>query len=202
GPDHPPVDIGGRLRLPVSCSGSASHSWWAMIMLIMVCASIFSVLLFAYLFLWTTSPEVWPDSARLPAATFPLTSVCLLIGSSEILAWLGRSLKQSRQEGLGLGLPIALLMLLTAVGLEAYGQWQTGLRPQASSYAAAVYAVIVWLGVLTMVLCYMSVFTVARSLAGRLTSTRRACYDSTMIFWHYTVAQGLLSLELIHGFSR
>src|SRR5690606_276900 len=60
---HPPVDIGGGLRLPVSCNGSASHSWWAMIILVMVCASIFSSLLFAYLFLWTTSPQVWLTSA-------------------------------------------------------------------------------------------------------------------------------------------
>ncbi|MDS1139737.1 cbb3-type cytochrome c oxidase subunit I [Pusillimonas sp. SM2304] len=202
GPDHPPVDIGGGVRVPVSCRGSASHSWWAMIMLIMVCTSIFSSLMFAYLFLWTTSPGMWPDPARLPAAAFPLASACLLLGSSAVLAWLGRRLGQSRQKGLCLGMPVALLMLLAAVGLEGHAQWQAGLRPQDSGYAAAVYAVVGLLGVLTTALCYMGVFTMARSLAGRLSPARRACYDSTMIFWHYTVAQGLLSLGLIHGFPR
>mgnify|MGYP006193087545 CR=1 FL=1 len=73
-PPHSPVDIGGGLRLPVSCSGSASHSWWAMIILVIVCASIFGSLVFAYLFLWTTSPEVWPAPEALPSMTRPLAS--------------------------------------------------------------------------------------------------------------------------------
>ena len=36
GPTHDPVDIGGGLRLPVYVTGPTSHSWWAMIVLILV----------------------------------------------------------------------------------------------------------------------------------------------------------------------
>src|SRR5690606_18908845 len=61
-PEHRSIDIGGGIRLPVSCDGSTSHSWWAMIMLVMVCVSIFSSLSFAYLFLWSTSPDVWQQA--------------------------------------------------------------------------------------------------------------------------------------------
>ena len=46
----------------------------------------------------------------------------------------------------------------------------------------------------------MGAFTIARSAAGRLSASRRACFDSTAILWHYTVAQGCLSLGLTHGF--
>ncbi len=202
GPDYPPIHIGGGIHLPVLCSGSASHSWWAMIILLMVCASIFSSMLFAYLFLWTTSPQAWTGSAPLPVKALPLASACLLAGSSAILMWMSCQLEQAKQRPLRLGLPLSIVMLTTSVGLEAYGHWQTGLRPQDSAYAASVYAMIGLQGICAAVLAYMAVFTVARSLAGRLSSTRRACYDNTMLFWHYAVAQGLLALGLVHGFPR
>ncbi|HEY9280767.1 MAG TPA: cbb3-type cytochrome c oxidase subunit I [Eoetvoesiella sp.] len=202
GSNHPLVNIGGGLRLPVACMGSASHSWWAMVLLIIVSGSIFSSLLFAYLFLWTTSPRVWVPPARLPVMMLPLASACLLLGSSALLACIGRRLAQSRQRLLRLGMPLAVLMLAAATGLEGYGQWQTGLRPQDSSYAAATYAFAGLQGVFVMVTCVMAGFTVARSLAGRLANERRACFDNTMLFWHYTVVQGLIALGMVHGFPR
>lgn len=201
-PVQAPVDIGGNLRLPVSCHGSGSHSWWAMIILVMVCTSIFSALLFAYLFLWTTSPEVWPAPARLPSAALPITSAGLLLGSSALLMWMGRRLGQGEEGPLRVGLPLAIIMLAIAISLELYGQWQTGLRPQDSGYAAAVYAMAGLQAFFVIVLCQMGLFTVARSVAGRLGQQRRACYDNTMILWHYAVAQGVLALAVVHGFPR
>src|SRR5690606_15650112 len=35
GSPHPAVDIGGGICLPVSCQGRTSHSWWAVVMLLM-----------------------------------------------------------------------------------------------------------------------------------------------------------------------
>lgn len=201
-PERPHVNIGGGIYVPVSCRGSASHSWWAMIILVMVCASIFGAMTFAYLFLWITSPQVWPEAARLPTAALPIISAFLFACSSAILAWIGSRLRRPGQSLLRVGLAISMLMLAAGIGLEAYGQWQTGLRPQDSAYAAGVYAVVGLQCVLTAVLVYMGMFTIARSLCGRLSAVRRACYDSTAILWHYTVAQGLVALGLLHGFAR
>ncbi len=201
GPIPSPVDIGGGLRLPAICQGSSAHSWWAMIILVMVCASIFSSLLFAYLFLWTTSPEVWPQAEQLPGTGLPLLSAALLLGSSVMLAAISRQLADGHEGLLRLGVPLAILMTTLAIGLEGYGQWQTGLRPQDSGYAAAVYAMVGLQGFYGIVLCLMGSFTVARSLAGRLGS-RRATFDNTMILWHFAVAQGVLILAVLHGFPR
>ena len=48
----------------------------------------------------------------------------------------------------------------------------------------------------------MGAYTIARWLAGKLDGVRRATFDNTMLFWHYTVAQGLIGLLLTHGFPR
>lgn len=202
GAHHPPVDIGGGLRLPVYCTGKSAHSWWAMIMLVIVCASIFGSLVFAYLFLWTTSPEVWLPPALLPGWAWPLVSTSLLLGSGALLAWNSRRMSQGQHRRLRWSLPVGIVMLMAAAGLEGYGQWQTGLRPQDSGYAAAVYAMIGLQSILVIVSFFMGGFTLARSLAGKLAPERRASFDSTMIFWYYTVAQGVLALGLVHGFPR
>ncbi|GAB3551624.1 cytochrome c oxidase subunit I [Noviherbaspirillum agri] len=203
GHNHPPVDIGGGISLPVYQTGSSSHSWWAMVILIMVSGSIFGSLLFSYLFLWTVSPEVWPGPERLPAAGWPIASVALLLASSGVIAYLARLL--SRTGGgwaLRLGIVAAVAMLAAASALEGYGQWQTGLRPQDSGYAAAVYTIVGLQGVFVVVLTFMGLYTVARSLAGKLNAERRVTFDNTMLYWHYAVAQGVVGIALVHSFPR
>jgi cytochrome c oxidase subunit I+III len=100
GPSHPPVDIGGGIKLPVYVTGPISHSWWAMVVLILVSASIFASLVFAYFFLWTVSPEVWPvGEEKLPAFRYPLVAALLLAGSSAAIAYASRALKSARTQG-------------------------------------------------------------------------------------------------------
>ena len=201
-PDQAAVDVGGGLRLPMSCTGSSSHSWWAMVMLIMVCASIFASLLFAYFFLWTVSPEAWPDAGPFGAWSRPLGSSALLIAGSACI-WAGsRALRRGRQSWLRVGLPAGCALLAAVVAREMLVHWHMGLRPQDSAYAAAVYAIIGLQGVLTLAAASMALFTTARSWAGRLGPARRACYDNTSVLWHYTVVQGLIATWVLHGFAQ
>ncbi|RYE93270.1 MAG: hypothetical protein EOO78_27390 [Oxalobacteraceae bacterium] len=155
GPVHKPVDIGGGIRLPVYLNGPSSHSWWAMVILIMVSGSIFASLLFAYLFLWTVSPDVWPAADRLPALAWPLASAGLLAASGALVA-----------------------------------------------YAAAVYMLISLQGFFVLIMLFMGIYTIARSLCGLLGPERRVTFENTMLFWYYTVAQGMIALALVHSFPR
>lgn len=204
GPTPQPVDIGGGIKLPVYLTGSSSHSWWAMIMLIMVAGSIFSSLLFSYLFLWTVSPGVWPvNEEKLPSATWPIASVALLLASGGLIAYVSRHLKRNGSQGaIRAAIPIAVLLLGAALGVDLYGQWQTGLRPQQSAYGAAVYTIIGLQGLFVVVLAFMGFYSVARAWCGLLNAQRRATFDNTMLLWYYTMAQGLIGLALVHSFPR
>ncbi|ANN77462.1 cytochrome c oxidase subunit I [Bordetella flabilis] len=195
------VDIGGGSRLPTHCNGPQSHSWWAMVILLMVCASIFGAMVFAYLFLWTTSPEGWRPEQGLPAWQWPLASAALFIGSATLVAYAGRQLRRERHGPLRWCLPAALLLLAGAVALEGWGHWQTGLRPQDSAYAATVYGLAGYQALLTITLCFMGAFTLARSLARRLGPRHRGSFHNTSLLWHYVVAQGLIALLIVHGLA-
>ena len=210
GPNHAPVPIGGGITVPVYVTGPASHSWWAMVTLLLVAGMLFASLVFAYLYLWTVSPRVWPGSAdALPPLGYALAAASALIGSSAAVAFASRVLRGARAGIAGSGhgrvraaLLLALALLPAALGIELYGHWQSGLRPSTSGYAAAVYMLSVLQGQLVLVLVVMGAFTLARSWCGRLDGVRRVTFDNTMLLWHYAVAQGLVALLLTHGFPR
>ncbi len=210
GPSHAPVAIGGGLTVPVYVTGPASHSWWAMVTLLLVAGMLFGSLVFAYLYLWTVSPQVWPaDSATLPAARYPMLAAALLAASSAAIAFASRALRTTRCAAPGgrhwpvrLALAAAMPLVMAALGIELYGHWRSGLLPTASSYGAVVYMFAVLQGQLVLVVVIMGGYTLARSLSGLLDGARRVTFDNTMLLWHTTVAQGLVALAVVHGFPR
>ena len=56
-------DIGEGIRVPDYMSGSRSHSWWSMVVLMLVDGSIFASLVFSFFFLWTVAPSGFPPEA-------------------------------------------------------------------------------------------------------------------------------------------
>jgi cytochrome c oxidase subunit I+III len=197
GVSHPPVDIGGGIKLPVYLNGPQSHSWWASVIVILVAASIFFAMIFSYLFLWTVSPDAWPRELPGPLAPFG-TAVILMLTSASVF-YTGRKLSSP-----GWKVPIALstapLFLIAAWALELSSH--SVLSPSQSSYSASVYMLISLQGFFVVVVAIMCFYTIARWRRGLVTGERRATFDNTMLLTHYTVAQGLISLALVHGFPR
>lgn len=207
GPAKGPVDIGGGLRLPVYMTGPKSHSWWAMVVLMLVAGTLYTSYLFSYLYIWTVAPEVWPATTgqTLPPLRLPLLAGALLIASSGLMLFASRALNQPARPQRWLFpvlLLLALLSLICSLAIEILGQWQTGLRPAENSYAALTYLGAGLQGELVIALTVMALFTLARFFAGLLNTARRVTFDNTALLWHYTVGQGVFGLVLLHGFPR
>ena len=67
----------------------------------------------------------------------------------------------------------AILLLVGATGVELVGQWASGVQPAQSGYGATVFALASFQGFLAAVLIVMGLFTIARSVAGKLNPVRR-----------------------------
>jgi cytochrome c oxidase subunit I+III len=206
GPSRGPVEIGAGLKLPAYQTGPSSHSWWAMIVLMLVAGSLFLAYVFSYLYLWTVSPQVWPPiaSPALPAIKWAVLSGLLLLLSILAYVGAGRALPRPGERN---GTMLALLLLATAclvggVAVDLYSHWEVGLRPTASSYAAIVYMSGILTGQVALAVTVMTLFTVARYAAGKLDSERRVSFDNTSLLGRYGAAQGLCALLLIHGFPQ
>ena len=118
----------------------------------------------------------------------------------------GACLVARGREQLGIGLPLVLAaavpLLASALAVEVWTHWSSGLHPDEHSYGAIVAMVSVVQAQCVAAAATMALFTVARHLTGKLTSVRRVTLDNTALFWHYTVAQGLVALLLVHLFPR
>jgi heme/copper-type cytochrome/quinol oxidase subunit 3 len=202
GPTHPPVDIGGGIRLPVYVSGPTSQSWWAMVVLILVSASIYGCAVFSYLFLWTVSPEVWHEAPALPHVGYPLTAAILLVSGSACIGLANRALRRNATYGFYGALLAAVALLGGSFAVDLSAHLGAGLRPGGSAYGAAVFLLVSLHGFYASIVIMMALFTLARRVAGKLDDVRRVTFDNTRLFWHYTVAQSLVGLVLAHGFPR
>jgi cytochrome c oxidase subunit I+III len=206
GPSHPPVDIGGGMQLPVYVTGPVSHSWWAMIVLILVAGTTFTCLVFSYFYLWTVNPGAWPPAGVvLPTLIWPAAATVLYLAGSALIALASRALARSPTApswSLRLALLLAVVLMIGGFAAHLYGPWETGLRPDASGYAAVVYMFVALQGFFVTVMSIMALYTLARSLLGMLNGVRRATFDNTMLLWHYTSAQGLVALAVSTFFPR
>ena len=202
----PKLAIGAGIRLPSYRTGSSSHSWWAMIVLVLVATSLFVALAFSYFYIWSVSPQVWPQAAgdRLPDLGWAATTAALLAAASIALLLADWALKRGRtwQWALRATLLLAVAALGTACFLEFCAQWQVGLRPADSSYAALVYTFTVVQGQLVAAFILMGLYTIARSMTGKLNAARRVTFDNTKCLGHYAVAQGLVGLFIVHVSPR
>jgi len=205
GPAKGPIDIGAGFKLPVYVTGPVGHGWWAMVVLMLVAGSLYFAYLFSYLYIWTVSPGVWPSgAANLPSLQWPAVIALLFIAGAAFFAVAKRTLPEPGERSLLTPLLVLLGALLSvfAVYLEIRCQWQTGLSPVKSSYAALVYMACVLDGQLVFAVLIMSLFVIARHFTGKLDRVRLASLENTNLLAYYTVVQALIGLLLIHGFPR
>jgi cytochrome c oxidase subunit I+III len=200
------VDIGGGLVLPTHMTGPQSHSWWAMVILMLVCGTSFACLVFSYLFLWTTRQEFFTAAnLTLPVLGWPLASVLLYVLSAAMLAIARRRLARiSPGDGNGGGMraAIALAALIAAGCIDLYAFTMFGPSPAGSSHGAMISAIVRFQSLFVAIVAVMAGFTLAKSWAGLLDSVRRATFDNTMLLWRYTVVQGTIALAILYLFPR
>ncbi len=204
--DPPPAGkarIGGGIVVPTYAAGSLSHSWWAMVVLILVCSALYLSYVFSYLYIWTVSPQVWPAGGALPAAGFPVLSFALLGVSGLALFAASRRLAATSGDPVWIGLIVAAVTALGgAIAADAFGQWMSGVRPSDSVYAALVSLNLLLQLQLLIPLLIMAAFAIARRVTRQLNATRRVVFDNFALLAAYTIGQMLFELILVHGFPR
>jgi cytochrome c oxidase subunit I+III len=197
-----PVHAGPGLKLPTYMSGSVSHAWWAVIILLLVAASLYLSFVFSYIYLWTVAPQAWPMAGQGVPPTPWALGVAVLLGLGAICIYAADTMLARSRAGFAALLLAALVVLCAASAAEIIGHWTSGLRPDASGYAALVFlAALLQLQAVAAVVV-IGMVTLARLAARRLDPTRRVTFDSLALLAYYSTGQGLLGVLLVHGFPR
>lgn len=197
-----PVDIGGGLRLPTYAVGAMSHSFWAIVILCLVASALFLSLLFGTLYLWTVSPQQWPVADALPDARFALAGLLCLASGRGALYAAQRALAAGARLWCFVASVAALALLILALAADAGGHWTSGLRPQASGYAALTYMASVLQLQIVAAVVMMGLFFCARLAVGLADAQRRVTFENLRGFYVYALGQGAAVIALTHGFPR
>jgi len=191
-----PIPVGGGFSVPAYVSGATSTSWWAMVVLMLVAASLFACALFSYLYLWVVAPAGWPARDALPPLRHALAGAALAVASSGAYGFANRRLSRGRGPVIAMLGAIVLLVGAFLVQATAF----LGASPSASGYGAIVWSNLSVQGFELVAAVVLAGFAIARRFVHRLDAVRRNVFDNARIFWHYVVAQHLVGIAMLYGF--
>jgi len=193
-PPAPDADIGAGIRAPTYVAGPGSHGWWAMVILLVVLTMIFLMMVFSYVFLWSRAPHLWTD----PPALRWLGLTAGAYAAAGALALGARTALRRGWRPIGVGAIFALSFaaLALAWGVDIGNWWSHGLRPDASSHGATVFALLSFQGVAVAVVMLMTGFLLARVARHLLSAAQASTADLVTLFIGYAVGQGLVATLL------
>jgi cytochrome c oxidase subunit I+III len=193
------VDIGAGIRLPTYTTGPSSHSWWALVLLLVAIFLVWVMTVFSWFFLYGIHTAFWKDIGD------PLWLIPILggYGAAAGLVFLGRWLlareKSTRWSPLTQIL-FAGAALVFAWAMDFAGWRSAGIDPEATSQAALVMTFLSQQALLVAICAIMALFLAMRNARGLVTRPRNATFDVVCLFMLYTAGQGAVTAALTRLF--
>ncbi len=183
------ADIGAGIEVPTHSAGRLNHGVWATFAMLVVFAMIFSMAVFALLFLWTNQNKFWinPPTFVSSSGVFVLGMVALFLSIGA--RWL---LLKSENVLIAVGCLASACVLIVLGQLFDFLSWrQAGLFPEASGQGAIVYGMMAHQASLIVLSVIAAFYAVARAWAGLVTKPKSVVVDICGLILAYTAAQGL-----------
>ncbi|WP_245906114.1 cytochrome c oxidase subunit I [Teichococcus aestuarii] len=200
-PEKHEKDIGRGVRLPLYASGIRSVGWWAMFITMTGDMTAFASLVFSYFYFWTIHPVFPPlDAAGLPMGPgllWPGVALLAALGAWGAMLWARARNTAGQAGGLRLGLLAAVLLALASGGAMLMGPWANGLEPTTHAYPAAVWVLLGWAALHLAVGVIMTLYALARSLAGKLTREHDIDIHNVVLYWHFAAITAVVTLATV-----
>jgi cytochrome c oxidase subunit I+III len=193
--------IGRGVSVPVGASGRASHAWWAMVILLVVDATVFASLLFAHVHVALRATVCPPPGAALPGITWAWAGAAAWIAASAAIELASR-LAPGRSRMLQGAVVAACGLGIAAFAIDLGGHLDAALRPRADAWSASVAALLSYSGLHAVALSFFAAFVVARSMGGLLSPQHRSALDCARFCWHASTAQALAASAVIQLLPR
>ncbi|PCG14185.1 cbb3-type cytochrome c oxidase subunit I [Sphingomonas adhaesiva] len=198
-PENEEKSIGHGLKVPLYCSGGSSAGWWAMFITMMADATAFSGLVFGYYFFWTRHDDFPPSGPGMdgPGAFWPMAALAITLASWAMTV-AARELNARGAEGAARGLlGVGALASLAAIGAGLAGPMTTGLEPSLHVYPAIVWTLVLWTVAHNGVGAIMQLYTLARSIAGRMTPRYDADVRNITVYHHFMALTAIVTYATI-----
>ncbi|MGE3772699.1 MAG: cytochrome ubiquinol oxidase subunit I, partial [Gammaproteobacteria bacterium] len=196
-PEKPEKHVGRGLVLPLYVSGNHAPGWWAVCITMLADASAFAALVFGYFYYWTIDEGFLDRAAHGTGAGWASAAAVTMIVAWASTLWAARANRQGQVAHSRMLLGVAALAGALATYCMLAVPASTDLVPTAHVYDATVWLVAGWTALHLGVGLLMAVYCLARSAAGLLTPVYDADLRNTMLYWHFTLGQGLAALAML-----
>jgi cytochrome c oxidase subunit I+III len=201
-PEATTAKVGDGVFVPVGAAGMRSHSWWAMVILLVVDGTVLASMAFAHVHVSMASPVCPPPGAALPDFAGIVACAAGFAASAAAMALGGRG-RATRPLGGG---AIAWTLVAAALGTAAFLglldlHGAAGLEPRATAWGATVGALLGYQGFHLGIMAILAVVLVARLARGLVTPRQRATRDNVALLWHGACAQGVVVALLPHAMA-
>ena len=197
------VAVSDHDSLPVGAVGVRSHSWWAMVVLLVVDATICASFAFAHVHVSMLSDVCPPAGSRLPPGSYAAAAAGLCLISALLVETGRRRARLSQTSGerwlLTTALMVAMAAMIASTGVALAGHQEAALSPAANAWSATVAVLLSYQALHVLIVCIMGSYLVARIWSGRLTPRSRATLDNTALMWNYAAIQGVLTIAIVQA---
>jgi|SoiMethySBSTD1v2_1073268.scaffolds.fasta_scaffold13003_6 cytochrome c oxidase subunit I+III len=198
-----PADAGRGLALPLYRNGSESVGSWGMVVLLISDAVVVACFAFAYLFLWTARPVVWPpDGSRLPGFFAPGVIAAAVAGAYVLFEAARRFNRRDRRSATGLCLIGVAILAVLALAIGWMWLKSLGIDPTRHGYGAAVWTLLGYMAFHVAAGAGMALWCLARLALGMIDSWRSLTLHICLLWWRLTAAATVLTLVLVAGFPH
>jgi cytochrome c oxidase subunit I+III len=198
-----PADAGRGMALPLYSNRQDSIGRWGLVVLLIADGAVTLCFIFAYLYLWTGRPALWPSAGEgLPSIVEPATVILLLAGAALLFYLADRALARDRRVATGFCLGLAGLLAVSALVVGWAWIEGMGVEPSANAYGAALWTVLGNVAVHVAIGAVMAVWCLARLSLGMLDAWRCMTLRICLVWWWFTLGLGLVTLLLAAGFPR
>ncbi|MFC7607750.1 hypothetical protein [Teichococcus aestuarii] len=90
-----------------------------------------------------------------------------------------------------------MLLALASGGAMLMGPWANGLEPTTHAYPAAVWVLLGWAALHLAVGVIMTLYALARSLAGKLTREHDIDIHNVVLYWHFAAITAVVTLATV-----
>jgi cytochrome c oxidase subunit I+III len=197
------ADAGRGVALPLYQNGSKSVGWWAMMVLLIADAAVVASFMFAYLFLWTARPAIWPpDGSQIPGFLAPAVISAALAGAYVLFQSADRLNQRERRLATGLCLAGVAILAVVALGLAWTWVDDLGIDPTRHAYGAAVWTLLGYIALHVAAGAAMALWCLARLSLGMIDSWRCLTLRICLLWWRFTAPAAVLVLILVAGFPH
>lgn len=194
-----PVDAGHGHTLPLHYASPEAPGVWGTGMALLIDATLYASLLYAYYFLWTVSGNPPPPGYGEGELWVPALGLVLLVAGSVAMRSAGSAARGGRRAGLYLGLALAAASAIAFAAIQVGTLSASGLEPTQHAYPALIYSITGFHLLHVFIALLMIGLSLLRALLG-MGGERILALRITAMFWHYTVIIWGVGFATLHLF--